>query len=228
MFDVVSSRYCPECKRNVRVAFGGETNWTSHLQSHEHIKNLAPSQSNFITSFFSKKSGSSSSKITYEKNSDASLTAPPLLLPRPILPQPSASILVPDSQSNLDRAPPEQVQISDPAIALVAKIRSMAAALLGNVPLAVPGDKMAMFATNPRAEMDASGAEAWEMVHDTLNADFGYGVTAESIHGIIRRGPLGIDGFCTWIEQCITELGVDSALLEGKLTTVLTAINELM
>ncbi|PBK88629.1 hypothetical protein ARMGADRAFT_1065534 [Armillaria gallica] len=227
-FDAASSRYCPECKRDVRVAFGGETNWTSHLQSREHIKNSAPSQSNFITSFFSKKSHSSSSKIMYEKNSDASLSAPPLLLQRPILPQPSASILVPDSQSNLDRAPPEQVQISDPAIALVAKIRSMAAALPGNVPLGVPGDKMAMFATNPRAEMDASSAGAWEMVHDVLNADFGYGATVESIRGIIRRGPLGIDGFYTWIEQCITELGVDGASLEGKLTTVLTAVNELI
>ncbi|KAK0460810.1 hypothetical protein IW261DRAFT_1428753 [Armillaria novae-zelandiae] len=51
-FDASSVRFCPECRRDVRIAFGGEKNWAVHLKSHEHLNSTVLRKSATITSFF--------------------------------------------------------------------------------------------------------------------------------------------------------------------------------
>lgn len=42
---------------------------------------------------------------------------------------------------------------------------------------------------------------------------------------LVRRGALGIEALCNWLETCINHLGIDAVLLEGKLENLLGAIN---
>ncbi len=46
-------------------------------------------------------------------------------------------------------------------------------------------DRLARFSGDPRTEMEALGANEWEFVHDTLNANFGYQAMSDSIQTII-------------------------------------------
>ncbi|KAK0232077.1 hypothetical protein EDD85DRAFT_955914 [Armillaria nabsnona] len=142
MFDVSSSRFCVECKRNIRIAFG-EENWKSHLQSRDHLKNMATPKSNVITNFFSKMPGSSSSTDVSKTSVplNKTLTASPLLLPQP---NAMASVSVPDPHIQGSRTPPSlhgsSPQFSDPGLTLLAHIRAGTMLLPGKLPLGTPQD----------------------------------------------------------------------------------------
>ncbi|PBK91268.1 hypothetical protein ARMGADRAFT_1031938 [Armillaria gallica] len=182
MFNASSLRFCPECKHNICITFGGETNWIVHLKGHEHLKNAAPLRSNTITKFFPKKTSSSLSEkipkpITETKTA---LTAPPLLLQQPI--------------------PPPSL---DPALVLIEQIRDCTQFLPEAMLLGTLQDRLVHFSGDLCTEMEALGADEWEFVHDALNANFGYQAMSDN-------------------------LKVDGALLEGKLSTVLMAMNELI
>ncbi|KAK0479505.1 hypothetical protein IW261DRAFT_1564148 [Armillaria novae-zelandiae] len=76
--------------------------------------------------------------------------------------------------------------------------------------------------------MDGRDGDVWTYVHNSLSPIFGYKMSVESVQSIIHQGNYGIEGFCNWIEFSIINLGVEGAWLEGKLNTVLEAVNVLI
>ena len=75
----------------------------------------------------------------------------------------------------------------------------------------------------PNLELE-DGQDAWEMADSALNRVIGFGKTVDEIAKIIRRGPLGMDGFCRWLRALVYDLKVDESLLEGKVKRLIDAM----
>jgi hypothetical protein len=84
-------------------------------------------------------------------------------------------------------------------------------------------DVLARFSGNPVLELE-TGQDAWEMADGALNGTIGYDKTVGDIAKIIRRGPRGMDGLCTWLRILVCELRVDEILLEGKIKRLIGAM----
>ncbi|TFY55061.1 hypothetical protein EVG20_g9459 [Dentipellis fragilis] len=66
--------------------------------------------------------------------------------------------------------------------------------------------------------------EAWEYLDPMLNQLLGYGVSVEEVSRHVRRGPLGVEGLCRYINGFVLEYGITGDLLEGKLRILLQAV----
>jgi hypothetical protein len=83
------------------------------------------------------------------------------------------------------------------------------------VPLASPEDWLAAFAVKPDIHLE--DLDQWEVFDPLLNGLVGWGISTEEISQIIHPGPLGMDGFCDWIEVLLTEGNISEVLLKGKI-----------
>lgn len=93
-----------------------------------------------------------------------------------------------------------------------------------SVPIGQDTEPFAVFSGNPR-DLIAAEDDPWEDVIDpSLNRVIGFGTSTRQIADMIRRGPLGIDGFCRWIEICMVELKISPELLEMRLERVFDAL----
>lgn len=106
---------------------------------------------------------------------------------------------------------------------MIQQLRSAAQGLPQHVPLALPSDSIAQFATIPT--LHGSGEDVWESIDPVLNRFVGFGATVEEVSRKVRRGPLGVEGLCDWLDMCVTRLGIDPGLLEGKIKTLIDAIS---
>ncbi|KAK0207725.1 hypothetical protein IW262DRAFT_1302599 [Armillaria fumosa] len=233
-FDTSSMQFCPECQHEIRIFFGGEKNWTIHLQSHEHSKSAAIKKHFSITTFF-KTQNSLKSVPTSTATLSASATslgAPALLLTRANLsasdPQEWTSVTAELHISSPTMTGTQLPALLDPGLALLLRIHDRVPLLPDSVDIGTPDDELAQFSVNPSPEMEDRDSDAWVYVHDTLTPLFGYNASVETIQSLIRQGNYGIEGLCNWIESSIVNLGVDGALLEGKLNTILQVVNGLM
>jgi len=96
-----------------------------------------------------------------------------------------------------------------------------------SVPVANPDDILAQFATDLR-QTAFEGVDAYEMFIDrALSNAIGYEKNVEDIIPIIRRGSLGMDGFCQYIEICAEHLRVSVLCLELRLERVCEAMEKL-
>ena len=97
-----------------------------------------------------------------------------------------------------------------------------------DISYAKEGDELAGFSRE--AAISTYGmvenAEIWEAVNPTLDRILGFGRTKEEIRTIVRRGERGLQGFCSFLGYLVEEKGVTGGLLEGKINTLLAAINE--
>ncbi|EJD46305.1 hypothetical protein AURDEDRAFT_124089 [Auricularia subglabra TFB-10046 SS5] len=82
------------------------------------------------------------------------------------------------------------------------------------------------FPANIGADVEAKEA-LWEDVDATLNRYFGGDCPQDKIAAIIRRGPLGMQALCDWIELHIKEAGIDEVLFHGKVSRLIRAIDGL-
>lgn len=108
---------------------------------------------------------------------------------------------------------------------LIERIRNATARLSVSIPLATEHDELARFSDAVPSLKASEYEEPWEMVDKALNPLIGYDRSVPSLAGIIRRGRLGMDGLCNWLEGCVVELGIDPALLEGKIERLLAAFD---
>ncbi|KAK0481074.1 hypothetical protein EDD18DRAFT_1363318 [Armillaria luteobubalina] len=113
----------------------------------------------------------------------------------------------------------------DPGQAILQKIHDRIPFLPDSVDLGTPDDMLTQFSENIFPEMAGRDSDVWTYVHGALTPFFGYNMSIESVQTLICQGRYGIEGFCDWIESSIVKLGINGALLEGKLYTVLQAIN---
>jgi hypothetical protein len=106
---------------------------------------------------------------------------------------------------------------------LIAQLRAAALKLPDTIALATPTDNIACFAGDLEEESCAYD-DPWEMVDQALNILVGYGKSTVEVAGLIRRGRLGIDGLCNWLEICMNKLCSDAVLLKGKVTHLIDAV----
>ncbi|KAK0467600.1 hypothetical protein IW261DRAFT_1612940 [Armillaria novae-zelandiae] len=234
-YDASSVRFCPECRRDIRISFGGEKNWSVHLRSREHSKNAAIKKPVSITSFFKTENSLKSVPISTATSSTSatSLGAPALLLTcANLLPsdpdtqaQTSITELHVSSPIMTETQPPVPL---DSGLALLLKIRDRVPLLPHSVDVGTLDDELAQFSVNPSLKMEDRDSDASVYVHDALAPLFGYNTSVESVQSLIRRGNYGIEGLCNWIESSIVNLGVDGVLLESILNKILQAINGLI
>lgn len=87
----------------------------------------------------------------------------------------------------------------------------------------MPSDPIAHFSGSPKT-LIVDGSDAWECIDPLLNNFLGYGIETNVLSARIRRGPMGIDGLCQWLDICVKELGISEALLEGKVERLIKAV----
>lgn len=94
--------------------------------------------------------------------------------------------------------------------------------LPNSIPIAASSDAIAKFSGEPPSS--ATPDEVWEQVDPLLNRFLGFGIKVDDISKLLRRGPLGIDGLCRWLDLCVRVKGIDERLLEGKVEHLIEAI----
>jgi len=111
--------------------------------------------------------------------------------------------------------------------ALVQRLYDCTSQLPHSVPIACEADVLACFKDSPCTAV-LPGDDPWEtLVDPQLNRAIGFGKTPSEIATFIRRGPLGMDGFCRWIETCVSDLNIQPQLLELRLERVFKAMESL-
>ena len=109
------------------------------------------------------------------------------------------------------------------ASSILSEFERVTASLPWSIPEGLATDTLSRFSGNPSLELE-DGQDAWEMADPALNWAIGFGKTVDEIAEIIRRGPLGMDGFCRWLRVLVYELKVDERLLEGKVKRLIDAM----
>ena len=212
----------------VHVGFGGDKNFAQHEAGKKHQKKLAADTSNkterqstFMTSFFAKKLPSPSlSNSQHSQPVMSSSTAPASLIPR---------LLVPSEEPiNVDSFPDIATTSMPSGHSAVDNLLNRLRVLTSNLPdsvlVAGPEDIFACFAHDPCTEVE-EGQDPYEVTVDrTLSNAVGYEKQADDVAQLIRRGPLGMDAFCTWIEICLVNLGIAPGLLEMRVQRVCEAM----
>lgn len=199
----------------MRIGTGGEANWQQHIGGAKHkdavLEAKTAGKQKTLNGFFT--------------------TAP---APRPV---PATSR---DDQSHICPPVHPSSLSSDPADPLstfttlsrfsmppsIARLQSAVESLPATVPEAIATDVLARFAGSLASELGPD-EDAWEHVDKKLNNVVGYGNSRDQILGILRRGPLGLDGLCTWLASSILDFGVDEMLLEPKIERILDAVTEM-
>jgi hypothetical protein len=107
---------------------------------------------------------------------------------------------------------------------LLSQLQTLTKNLPTSIPLSTIAEPLTSFAVNPK-DLVEDRKDAWETVVDpTFNRVIGFGVTTAQIAGFIRRGPYGMDGFCSWTESCFQTLNIALSLLEGQIERIMLAM----
>jgi hypothetical protein len=241
---VDSRQTCTVCRIDVNIGTGGPKNFETHLASKKHLMNVKAAedaskarQPTLISDFFVK-------QRAHPASSYQSLPTPQLLASKSPLSSPAfpSSPLSPRYQSHAVTVPstedtdvidmddtisyPESCHQTGPSTShpLVTRLRTISMRLPDSVPIGQDTEPFAMFSGDPRDSIVAED-DPWENVIDpSLNRVIGFGTSTRQIADMIRRGPLGIDGFCRWIEICMVELKISPELLEMRLERVFDAL----
>ncbi|KAI0042726.1 hypothetical protein FA95DRAFT_1682348 [Auriscalpium vulgare] len=220
-FTVDSIRFCENCLRDIKIGLGGEANWSAHVRSEGHRLAVSrsrglPRRNGILTNFFA--AGPSTRNTARVHHTDA----PGALSSRG--PQvDSEDLASPGSIAHREVIDVDNLLPVPSDLGLIPSLRAAAATLPSSVPLATYGDTLSRFSGEPRSELDPDD-EPWEYVDKTLNVAIGYGVTSAQLADILRRGPLGLDALCNWLEKCVQDLDINAVLLEGKIQRLLDAI----
>ncbi|KAJ8085520.1 hypothetical protein PM082_004338 [Marasmius tenuissimus] len=218
-FDASSTRYCDSCESQVKLSYGAEQNWIQHLSSKGYIDNAK---------LFDRKKNK-------EGVIGAFFKAKPPLDPT-IQTAPGPSRLAGEDVFQIKKTTADAIEnpvlealliedISTPFPPLLQSLWQAAKSLPDSIPLATKNDDIAQLADDPSIGCDDSN-EAWEMsLNPLLHSVFGYGATAKDILHLVRRGPLGIEGFCHWVHVCVTKLHADVFILDLKAQLMIDAIH---
>ena len=107
------------------------------------------------------------------------------------------------------------------------KFHNLINRLPDSIPEASEYDKLALFSGNPAVHDDPSlnGDELWEVVNPLLKEALGWGVEG-NMDDIIRRGRNGLDGLANFVKHFVVKRGVSIGLFEGKLSYLLSKVEE--
>ncbi|GLB44007.1 hypothetical protein LshimejAT787_1501910 [Lyophyllum shimeji] len=116
-------------------------------------------------------------------------------------------------------------------VPILQMLRVLVSRIPDTVPEATHDDALAVFGGDPASfidpEPEMDGDDIWQgMMNATLKRVFGW-QTEVDLTTVIKRGPLGMDGFVRFIEYYIVDRGVPAALLEGKLEHLLDTLEKM-
>ena len=113
---------------------------------------------------------------------------------------------------------------------LLRKLRKAANVLEDNANILVagPSDALSGYSKAGAATTydTVNNEEIWEMVNPGLDRLLGFGKSKEEVCSLLRRGPRGVTGLCSYFEYLVEEKGVVGELLEGKINILLEAMKE--
>ncbi|KAG6884620.1 hypothetical protein C0992_005993, partial [Termitomyces sp. T32_za158] len=228
-FDVTSTRFCAICKINVCIGTGGEANWDQHIKSNTHCKRAdsRPSK-NTIMNFFSKPKAVTASH--------ASKILPPSRLKGTIH---STPIFTTEKTSNHQDPPhitaPEVVlPIFTPADnqtqahSAILRIFHLSKELPTTVPIGMATDAWACFTSeNISVQLPEYEGDIFMLANRTLHGVFGYDMGTEDLATLVRRGPFGVEAFCTWAITCMSNFKLSGGILEPRLERLEQALKSL-
>ncbi|KAG6904704.1 hypothetical protein DXG01_007798 [Tephrocybe rancida] len=135
-------------------------------------------------------------------------------------PQPAAHIEIQDSPT---------LKSAGNITVVIHQLRDLIVLLPNTVPEAKADDILAIFGGEP-ASFDDPGLpseDIWqEMMNPTLKRVLGWGTEMDLVP-VIKRGPLGMDGFLAFIEYFVTVRKVPEFLVEGKLGHLIQTLEKL-
>ncbi|KAG6905140.1 hypothetical protein DXG01_004635 [Tephrocybe rancida] len=115
-------------------------------------------------------------------------------------------------------------------VTVIRRLRDLIVLLPNRVPEAKADDILAIFGGQP-AGFDDPGLpseDIWqEIMNPTLKRVLGWGTEMDLVP-IIKRGPLGMDGFLAFIEYFVTVRKVPEFLVEGKLEHLIVTLEKLI
>ncbi|KAG6823943.1 hypothetical protein H0H92_008516 [Tricholoma furcatifolium] len=109
---------------------------------------------------------------------------------------------------------------------VVSKLRDLIVRLPPTIPEGSPVDDLAIFGKDPAAFdiIEMSSEDLWEsMMNPTLKSVLGWGHDLD-LTKIVKRGPLGMDGFLTLVKYFVDTRNVAESLVEGKLTHLMETL----
>ena len=93
---------------------------------------------------------------------------------------------------------------------LINQLRAVTQSLPNSITIGIEDDVLAQF-LQPLVVDPNECDDAWEMIDKILNGVIGYDMSVAGVTTIIRRGSLGMDGMCDWLEACISKHGDEHA-----------------
>ncbi|KAG6846857.1 hypothetical protein H0H93_011397 [Arthromyces matolae] len=168
-------------------------------------------------------------KRSKNKTKDGSILT--FMQPRPV-PVPSlgrSPMLVMPGRTEPEHVSMKDQQTSNAAVTYISKLRTLVTQLPLSVPEANSNDALAIFAVNPADSVNpnADNNNLWEdVVNGTLKSVLGWGDELD-LTAIIKRGPLGMDGFVDYIAYFVLEVDVDLTLVEAKLSRLVEALEKM-
>jgi hypothetical protein len=109
------------------------------------------------------------------------------------------------------------------------KLTNLAKNLPHTIPEAFDDDKLAEFGGDPAGVDDKTidSEELWEEeINPRLKRILGWG-TEGKMEDLIRRGRKGVDGLAIYVRYCVEERGVNESLFEGKLSHLMSVLEEM-
>ena len=119
----------------------------------------------------------------------------------------------------------EQPQITT----FIEKFVDLARNLPHTIPEASGDDKFAEFVGNPADldDMTLDKDDLWEEeINPRLKRVLGWG-TERKMEDLVRHGRNGVEGLAIYMKYFVEERGVDGSLFEGKLSRLMTALEEM-
>ena len=93
---------------------------------------------------------------------------------------------------------------------LIAELKAAAEGMGIDVPIATEGDDISGFG-RARATSECASVpndEVWEVVKPGLDRLLGSGRSVVEVESIVRRGAMGVEGFCQYLTHLVEEKGV--------------------
>jgi len=226
VFDANSKRFCDVCQSDVKIGFGGEANWTTHLNSGPHTHARAAMQKNKISNYFSKASEqpTPSSSISQPERLISTVFATAASYPSDEPGTVNFRDLDITALDNNEDSPMQALDLPPSSGSLINQLRAVTQSLPSSIAIGTEDDVLAQF-SEPLVVNPNECDDAWQMIDKILNGAIGYDMSVAGVTAIIRRGRLGMDGMCDWLEACISKHGVHPMLLEGKIQRLLDAMN---
>ncbi|KAJ6559021.1 hypothetical protein B0H10DRAFT_1967084 [Mycena sp. CBHHK59/15] len=192
-----TQRYCAPCARILKFGKGGVANFEKHLNSPEHLAKEKTA-----------KSAGSSKQIT------SFFTQWPRAPPPPDPPATASAAAHPHTKSasgfiiDVDELPDSSGSVpplvplpgEDLGEILLSRLQAVISTLPSSVPAAQNGDLISTFAVDPTTLI---------LPARTLGK---------------MRGPLGMNGFFSWLEICFNQLHISPAMVENRVERIIQAM----